>query len=288
MKDSHDTAPTSKQHDANAASQDLAGNASLSSFYPRFGARRAILESMVIVLSILLAFGIDAWWEERREASDTKESIEVVRRDLIDTLSQLEEFEKFSADTAKASLAAARALSGSEAVPVEDRPQLMAHLLRSTSRRTMRLPRAGYTDLLNTGNLAEINNSALRDALVQFYETADRSQEIVEKNSSLFTDLALKDELIGPGLLMPLPGDNAATELQARRNELLREFMGPDFPTRPTKLWQLPIESPELDRVVAALLQNARGATTATVIASETHSKAVEVIRRIDEHLADF
>jgi hypothetical protein len=243
---------------------------------------------MVIVLSILLAFGIDAWWEERREASDTRESIEVVRRDLVDILSQLEEFEKFSADTAKASLAAARALSGPEPVAVEDRPQVEMQLLRSTSRRTMRLPRAGYTDLLNTGNLAEIDNSALRDTLVHFYEAADRSQEIVEKNSSIFTDLALKDVLIGPGLIMPMPLDDAATELQARRNEVMRELMGPDFPTRPGRLWQLPMDSPELDSIVAALLQNARGATTAQVIASDTHAKAVEVIGQIDEHLANF
>ena len=258
------------------------------SFYNRFDARRAILESMVIVLSILLAFGIDAWWEERREASDTRESIEVVRRDLVDLLSQLEEFEKFSADTAKASLASARALSGSQPVAVEDRPQIEAQLLRSTSRRTMRLPRAGYTDLLNTGNLAEIDNSALRDTLVHFYESAGRSQEIVEKNSNLFTDLALKDVLIRPGLVMPWPADDAATELQARRNEIMLGYMGPDFPKRPWRLWQLPLGSPELDAVVATLLQNARGATTAQIIAGETYTKAVEVIRQIDEHLADF
>lgn len=57
---------------------------------------------------------------------------------------------------------------------------------------------------------------------------------------------------------------------------------------RSTRLWQLPMASPELDRIVAALLQNARGATTAQVIASDTHAKAVEVIRQIDEHLAHF
>jgi len=288
MKDSHNTAPALKDHDAAAASQDLAGTAFAASFHNRFGARRAMLESMVIVLSILLAFGIEAWWEERREASDTKESIEVVRRDLVDMLAQLEEFERFSVDTAKASLAAARALSGPEPVAVGDRPQVEAQLLRSTSRRTMRLPRAGYTDLLNTGNLAEIDNSALRDTLVHFYEAADRSQEIVEKNSSLFTDLALKDALIGPGLVMPMPQNNEATELQARRNDLLRELMGPDFPTRPLRLWQLPMDSRELDSVVAALLQNARGATTAQVIVTETHARAVEVIRQIDEYLDNF
>lgn len=258
------------------------------SIFNHFDARRAILESMVIVLSILLAFGIDAWWEEQREASDTRESIEVVRRDLVDMLAQLEEFEQFSADTAKTSLASARALSSPQPVAVEDRPQMEALLLRATSRRTMRLPRAGYTDLLNTGNLSEIDNSALRDTLVHFYESADRSQEIVEKNSNIFTDLALKDVLVRPGLIMPWPVEDNLTELQARRNELMRNSMGPDFPKRPWRLWQLTPNSPEMDAVVATLLQNARGAATAQVITGEVHAKAVEVIRQIDEHLANF
>jgi len=86
---------------------------------------------------------------------------------------------------------------------------------------------------------------------------------------------------------MPLPGDNEPTELQARRNVIMRELMGPDFPTRSARLWQLPMESPELDRVVAALIQNARGATTGQVIAHDTHANAAEVIRQIDAHLAE-
>jgi hypothetical protein len=86
---------------------------------------------------------------------------------------------------------------------------------------------------------------------------------------------------------MPLPVENEATKLQARRNAVMRELMGPEFPTRASRLWQLPMDSPELDRVVAALLQNARGATTGQVIARDTHDKATEVIRRIDEHLGE-
>ena len=61
---------------------------------PTILARRAVLESIVIILSILFAFGIDAWWEEQRDAADVRESLEVVRRDLVDTLAQLEEFER--------------------------------------------------------------------------------------------------------------------------------------------------------------------------------------------------
>lgn len=250
--------------------------------------RDLLIEGVVIVLSILLAFGIDAFWEERREAADTRESLEVVRRDLVEVQAQLEEFESFSAKTANASLEAARALSGVTPVAAADRPRVEALILRSTSRRTMRLPRAGYTDLLNTGNLAEIDNRALRDSLVEFYEAADRSQEIIEKNSALFTDEALKDAITTSGLLMPMPFENVDTDVQRRRNEMMRDLMGPDFPVRATRLWQLPMDSPVLDQVVAALLQNARGSLTAQIIAGDALAEAEEVIRQIDGHLADY
>jgi hypothetical protein len=255
---------------------------------PPSAVRRAALESIVIVVSILLAFGIDAWWEERKEAADMRESLEVVRRDLVDALSQLQSFEEFSANIARTSLAAARALSEPNPVAVENRSMVEDHLVRSMSRRTVRLPRAGYTDLLNTGNLTEIDNRELRDLLVQFYEAADRSQKILEKNSGLFTDQGLKDALISTGLLVPIPTGEGATNVQKERNLLMREVMGPDFPVRPTRLWQLPIDAPELDRVVVALIQNARGAATAQVIARDTHDQATEVIARIDEHLVSL
>ena len=252
--------------------------------------RKLVMEGTVIVLSILLAFAIDAYWEERQEAANTRQSIEVVRRDLVDALEQLDEMDQFSAEIARASVEAARALAGSEPVAAADRPQIEALLKLSTFRRTMRLPRAGYTDLLSTGNLAEVDNAALRNSIVRFYEATDRSQEIIEKNSALFTDKVLNDAIITSGLLIPMPieGDSIDTiELIARRNQIIRELIGLDFPTRPARLWQLPMGSPEIDRIVSALIQNARGATTAQVIANDRYAKASEVIRQLDEYLAD-
>ena len=95
----------------------------------------------MIVLSILLAFAIDAYWEERQEASSTRQSIEVVRLDLIDALEQLDELDQFSGEIARASVEAARA-GGSEPVAAEDRPRIESLVQRSNTRRTMRLPRS--------------------------------------------------------------------------------------------------------------------------------------------------
>jgi hypothetical protein len=252
--------------------------------------RKLVMEGIVIVLSILLAFAIDAYWEERQEASNTRQSIEVVRRDLVDSLEQLDEFDQFSAEIARASVEAARALAESEPVATADRPQIESLLQRSVFRRTMRLPRAGYTDLLSTGNLAEIDNAALRNSIVQFYEATDRRQEIIEKNSAIFTDKILHDAIFTSGLLIPMPreGDSFdSINLLTRRNQIYRELIGLDFPTRPARLWRLPMDSPEVDRIVSALLQNARTASTAQVIAQERYSKASELIRQLDEYLGD-
>lgn len=50
------------------------------------GLRRAIVEGLVIVTSILLAFGIDAWWDNRQEArafSRTLEGLEAAFSDNV-------------------------------------------------------------------------------------------------------------------------------------------------------------------------------------------------------------
>jgi hypothetical protein len=44
--------------------------------------QRLAVEGLAIVLSILLAFGIDAWWEERHERDEVKEALAVVEQEL--------------------------------------------------------------------------------------------------------------------------------------------------------------------------------------------------------------
>ena len=253
---------------------------------PWFSPKQAMLESAVIVASILLAFGVDAWWQDRRAASNAQDAIEVVRRDLIDTLEQLEEFEAFSGGTAQASFDVVRALTGPEKVQPDDHAAIELGLIRSSDRRTMRLPRGGYSDLLYTGNLQAVDDRALRDQLVEFYEAADRIQEIVEKNSQLYTDELLRDALLGAGLLVPLATIDNELPQAKRLNLIMAERMGPDFPQRQSRLWQLPENSPEFDRLIAALVQNARGAIIAEVLARETSDNATRLLEQIDRFLA--
>ena len=49
-------------------------------------------EAAVIVLSILLAFWTDAWWEGQQEAASARYYLELLARDLNQHVDQLEEY----------------------------------------------------------------------------------------------------------------------------------------------------------------------------------------------------
>ncbi|MBT8450119.1 MAG: hypothetical protein KJO69_10540 [Gammaproteobacteria bacterium] len=251
-------------------------------------AGRVVLEAFVIVISILLAFGIDAWWQERLDLADVQESLTVLRRDLVDAVHQLEEYQQFSKQTAIASLAAVSALSEPSAITEDKQAKIETDLIRSTYRRTIRLPRAGYTDLLNTGNLGKIENRVLRDKIVQYHEAAERTEEILEKNSALFTDNILKDALISSGLINVYPRKNLGVDIQQKRDTRLLEYMGDDFIEQPNRIWQLEPNSQQLYIVLAALFQNGRGAVTAEVISEGTVSHALSLIDDIDGYLKEL
>jgi hypothetical protein len=56
---------------------------------------RVVLEGVVIVFSILLAFGIDAWWDDRANREETREGLEAIRIELLENLDRLEEHAQF-------------------------------------------------------------------------------------------------------------------------------------------------------------------------------------------------
>ena len=51
---------------------------------------KALLEGLVIVVSILLAFGIDAWWAERQNRSAEREMLSLLRVEFTDNLEQFD------------------------------------------------------------------------------------------------------------------------------------------------------------------------------------------------------
>ncbi|MDH3734117.1 MAG: hypothetical protein OEU54_11310 [Gemmatimonadota bacterium] len=215
---------------------------------------RILVEGFVIVGSILLAFGIEAWWQGQGEREEERDGLEILLRDLSATASQLAELQDFAQEGTNAALGAYAALSGDLATL--DRGTVSDQLIRSLARLTMQLPRAGYSDLLSTGTLGLIRDRSLRDAIVQFYEQAERLETVFEKNTAVYLDGHLQEVLIRGGLLVLRP-TGVGTGSHIERDQLIRERLG-DIRHPPDPLWDLPGDARELDRLRSVLLATAR------------------------------
>jgi hypothetical protein len=55
--------------------------------------KRLVVEATAIVVSILLAFAIDAWWQDRIDVGVEVQYLEAIREDLLRSLGLLDEVE---------------------------------------------------------------------------------------------------------------------------------------------------------------------------------------------------
>lgn len=212
---------------------------------------RIAAEGAVIVVSILLAFAIDAWWDRQRDREVEREALGVLVEELDSVIEQMTEFRRFAENKSRAAVELQAKLT--EAVPTEARDDANSLMMRTQLRRTVSLPRSGYTDLVSTGAMRVISDRALRTRILQVYEGAERIERIIEKNTALSTDRLLLDALIGTGLWTLGPQDAELIEFIARRNVLLIELMGPDYPRPPDSFWQYGPDSREWARVRSVL-----------------------------------
>ncbi|MDE3003763.1 MAG: hypothetical protein OXU33_07420 [Gemmatimonadota bacterium] len=204
----------------------------------------------MIVSSILLAFGIDAGWDRMQRSIDERESLALVRRDLQAAVEQLDEFIVFSAGASRAALRAYSALS---APGPYDQDAIHTDLLR-IERRTVRLPTAAYTDLLSTGALRVIRDREIRDAIVRFYEMAERWQVIIEKNNSVYIDGLAWDSFYRDGLVYSHRTGTMGLELLDLARDSVRARLGPDFVHPEDVLWSLGPDSREWAQLQSRLV----------------------------------
>ena len=217
---------------------------------------RVVVEGVVVVASILLAFSIDRGWDKYRTRQVEAEALEVLARDLRAAVSQLEVFREHQDGTAAASFEAYQALS--LGVERSDQAGVSARIRRAFRRRTLSLPRTGYAELMSSGSLNAVRRPALREAIIGHYDLVSRTEAAVEKNSTTFTDGFMGSVFTVGGLLLrvPEPADDVNTVLGDRSGNRLP----PDFAHRPDPLWRYAVDSPEWDRARSVLLQNGRGA----------------------------
>ena len=138
----------------------------------------------MIVLSILLAFGIDAWWERRGEAQSEREALEALADDFAAADSVLG-LRVLAIDSAAAAAQRIIDLVGPNA-GAEEADSLPVLIPRIIRRPTFEPPMGTLDALLGSGELRLIRNAELKAALASFpselegmAETQDFGSDVV-------------------------------------------------------------------------------------------------------------
>lgn len=199
------------------------------------------VELALLVAGILIALAVDNWIDDRRDVRVERQYLELLARDLeqdLETLAEVRQFEQAQVD---ASVLAYRGLR--LGVAPAEREAVAAALGQLTARRTLRLRRGTYTDLLSTGNLRLIRNAQLRDRIVRLYENNERAQSIRDRNNQEFVDRMYMTYLLDEALVAPRP----ARELPSikDRDASFAARVGVKVDTDDDLLWRLPPSAPQ-------------------------------------------
>ena len=181
---------------------------------------RLALEGLVIVLSILLAFWIEAAWDLRRDRTQAQEYLEAVKNELVDNIEILDEH---VLGCERGTLAAQRqfvALMGPTppVISTDSVTFLAAWSLRGVP---PRLEHAAFDALISSGALSDIDSSELQREFRRWRTTLDGREsrraiyeDRVVKTLDLFMDLGIAAN-IGEGSRVDMPASRFPFDVEA-------------------------------------------------------------------------
>ncbi|MGD8276413.1 MAG: hypothetical protein PVH00_00240 [Gemmatimonadota bacterium] len=213
-------------------------------------------ELVVIVAGVLLALVIDGWAQDRQDRDTEVTYLQFLERDLQQTVDRLQDLKTFENSQMKDGLFIYRSLS--DGVAEADRMAVSLALARLGTRLTTRLASATYVDLINTGNLQLIDNRELRDAIVRFFENAERDLAVIEKNNGFFVDEMYNKLALGSGSVLPRPGFHQGVRTLVAADSMMREAIADGYAMEPDPIWSLPRDDPEWRAVRGQVLMRMR------------------------------
>jgi hypothetical protein len=129
---------------------------------------RVLAEGVIIVGSILLAFGIDAGWDARQERELERSYIARIAADLRATQAGIDDNAVHYSRLLAHAGAALPILEGGATIP-DDTLGFLSSVLQATRITSPIVARSAYDDLISTGNLRLIRSDTLRHELSRFY-----------------------------------------------------------------------------------------------------------------------
>jgi hypothetical protein len=195
----------------------------------RAQATRLLLEGAVITLSILMAFSIDAWWENAQERDDDRTHLETVLRELQTTAGLLDDAIRLHARSQDLALAVLEVTSaGRLTIPTDSLEYLVLSLWNSYE---INPPTGALRAATLSGTIGRLQDEQLKDQLLGWDgRLADLLEEEVSgrENAQVFMHEYLAGQTamhgVWSGMRASVSGE--ATSSQARR-ELPSSLHGP-------------------------------------------------------------
>jgi hypothetical protein len=128
--------------------------------------RRLLIEALVVVASILVAFSLDAWWSERAERRTEAAHLRALRSDFEQNVSRLKvliEQEERIADASHRLLISA--ISPTTPSPEDSLANLLGQVFNSGRFDPVM---GAYEAVVNSGGLAQVRDDSLRLVLAEF------------------------------------------------------------------------------------------------------------------------
>jgi hypothetical protein len=160
--------------------------------WPRLG-----VESLAIVLSILLAFALDAWWEQRQESGFERALLESLQQEFTQNLTEIDN-RVTRHDEIRDDLVSIRPMIQEN---IDETLKLDAReLVALVSWTTSDIAKGTVERLLASGELRILSNSELRSLLAAWPSDIDDAQED-EVLALQFIELVLTPALLGHNVL---------------------------------------------------------------------------------------
>jgi hypothetical protein len=179
---------------------------------------RLLLEGIVIVGSILLAFALDTWWDERSEKAEELAVLENLREEFSAAEAQFEFYfgwhQRIEASVGQTLEDAREALgAGRTRITIPDTALALAYLAPTFD------PRLGTLEgLLSSGRLRVLRNRELRHALAAWNgllreATEEETKALRHVADHLDPVLRTRMDVSGPlGLLLPFAADDLSAD----------------------------------------------------------------------------
>ena len=135
--------------------------------YPRIPWRSLLAQGAVIVTSILLAFGVDAWWAARLNANSEQGHRAALRRDFLITQERATESLRVARTADETLVTFLRSMAKDDGKPL-DRSAFIA-VLAGLGYEVFSAPRGAYEAMVNSGQVELLQSRELKYALADFF-----------------------------------------------------------------------------------------------------------------------